>query len=401
MPAPKHRRSRIPIPRRQLAALTAATVFITGLATNHALADDPTTPHLESAAAAARGDESTTHQGESDAAASEPESEAAAQEPEETSAAADPGEGTPESARTPDPARGDDRTEPRPASDPAPVTVANGTRYRATGRVSAPPAVSARSWVAVDMATGNVLADHRRTAHLPQASTIKLLTALTAAETVPASPSHEVTYDEAHPDWCTCAGLEVGRTYTREALLAGMLLPSGNDAAEALAGSHPQGRDAFVAAMNRTAQELGATDTHAVTPSGLTAPGAYSSAQDLVTFLRAAEKSPVVAPILDLPAYSFGPRGGPVHDVYRGTDYANMYARTNPGTVGKSGYTSAAQNTLVVSTPIGGHRIGVATLGSPAGYSTSGARGLTTWAAANFDKLQPLGEPLPAPPTIG
>jgi len=79
--------------------------------------------------------------------------------------------------------------------------------------------------------------------------------------------------------------------------------------------------------------------------------------------------------------------------VYRGTDYVNTY----PGSVGKSGYTTPAKNTLVVSTPISGHHIGVATLGSPGGYSTSGARGLTRWAASNFRALHALGILPPAP----
>jgi D-alanyl-D-alanine carboxypeptidase (penicillin-binding protein 5/6) len=272
-----------------------------------------------------------------------------------------------------------------------PATVRTATGAAAYAPVTAPPRLRARAWAVADMETGRILGTHRYRERLPQASTIKLLTAVTAAETVAAHPLHRVTWAEKRPQYCSCAGLQVGRRYTRTTLLAGMLLPSGNDAAEALAGSHPRGRSAFVAEMNAEAGRLGASDTHVVTPSGLTAAGAYSSARDLLVFLRAAQHSPVVEPILNLTSYRFGPVGGRTHRVYRSTDYVNEYYRLHPGTQGKGGYTTPAKNTLVVVTPIKGHRIGVATLGAPSGYSTKGARALSLWAARNFPSLRAVG----------
>ena len=61
------------------------------------------------------------------------------------------------------------------------------------------------------------------------------------------------------------------------------------------------------------------------------------------------------------------------------------------GSLGKSGWTTPAQNTLVVMTPVEGRRIAVASLGAPTGYSTDGARALTEWAAENFDGLLGVG----------
>lgn len=286
------------------------------------------------------------------------------------------------------------------ASAGTPVTqVVHRTTFRAVpGTVTAPPRVKMRSWAIVDLDTGAILAAHEPRRPLPQASTIKLLTAVTAAARVRPLPRHRVTYAEAHPQYCTCVGLRVGRRYSRAALLTGMLLPSGNDAAEALAGSDPRGHAAFIAAMNATARQLGATDTHVVTPSGLTAAGAHSSARDLLVFLRAAQANRVVEPFLEMASGRVGPVGGRSRVVYRGTDYVNRY----PTAQGKSGYTSAARNTLVVATPMATpagvtHRIGVATLGAPGGYSTTGTRALTEWAAANLGHLRRLGR-LPAAP---
>jgi D-alanyl-D-alanine carboxypeptidase (penicillin-binding protein 5/6) len=273
------------------------------------------------------------------------------------------------------------------------LRLVNGTYFRTASRVTPPPIVKARAWAVADMVSGRIIAAHGRHNQLPQASTIKLLTAVTAADTVAVLPAHRVTYAEAHPQFCTCAGLVVGSRYTRMSLLAGMLLPSGNDAAEALAGSHPRGRAAFVTAMNEKARALGAKHTAVVTPSGLTASGAHSTAYDLLVFLRAAQASHVVEPILELSSFRLGPRGGRTHTVYRRTGYVNSY----PVSQGKSGYTTPAKNTLVVNTPIAGHHVGVATLGAPGGYSTSGARALTRWAATNFGALVSLGH-LPAAP---
>ena len=249
-----------------------------------------------------------------------------------------------------------------------PLQLARHTYYRPSGRVPLPPAVTARSWVVADMDTGAILGTHLRHNEFPQASTIKLLTALTAADTVAATPTHRISRSEAHPASCTCAGLVTGQRYTRTALLAGMLLPSGNDAAEALAGSHPRGRAAFIAAANQKAAALGARDTVMVTPSGLTARGAHSSAADLLVLLRAAQASPVVRPILAMSSYRLGPVGATTHVVRRATDYVNKY----PTAQGKSGYTSAALNTLVVDTPINGRHIGVALLGAPYGSPPRG-----------------------------
>ena len=274
----------------------------------------------------------------------------------------------------------------------------HGSTFRAVGTVTAPPKVKMRSWAVADMDTGQLLAVHRYRRHLPQASTIKLLTATTAAARVPSVPQHRITRREAHPRYCTCVGLKVGRRYTRAALLTGMLLPSGNDAAEALAGSDPRGRRAFIQAMNAQARKLGATDTNVVTPSGLTAAGAHSSARDLLVFLRTAQANAVVEPFLRMASGRVGPLRGAGHVVHRATDYVNKY----PVAQGKAGYTTPALNTLVVATPAYGpdgrlHRIGVATLGAPGGYSTSGTRALTMWAAQNYDLLRPVGN-LPAAP---
>ncbi|HLN78730.1 MAG TPA: serine hydrolase [Nocardioidaceae bacterium] len=268
------------------------------------------------------------------------------------------------------------------------VYVGNRTTFRPRRTtVAIPPQVRARSWVVVDLDTGRLLGSHEARAWLPQASTMKLLTALTAIRTIRPGTAHRVTRYETSQT-CTCAGLKRGRYYSRNTLLAGMLLPSGNDAAEAVAGSHPGGRRAFYRAMNDLARELGALDTVAKNASGLTAAGSHSSARDLVILLRAAIAEPTIHRILAKRSATIATVSGRArHTVWRGTDYVNRY----PNSLGKSGWTTPAQNTLAVMTEIDGHRIAVASLGAPGGYSTSGARALTEWANANFDGLNAVG----------
>lgn len=280
------------------------------------------------------------------------------------------------------------RREGSITGDGSTVYVANRTEFRPRRTtVSLPPRVRANAWVVVDLDTGRILGRHQHRAHLPQASTIKLLTAVTATRTIRRSTRHRVTRFEARQT-CSCVGLKPGWRYDRDTLMKGMLLRSGNDAAEAVAGSHPRGRKAFYAAMNRVARGLGASDTVAKNASGLTAWGSHSSARDLVLVLRAAVGNPTVREMLSLTSARVATVGGRfARTVWRTTDYVNRV----PGSLGKSGFTTPAQNTLAVVTDVDGRRIAVASLGAPSGYSTDGAIALTTWASENFTGLASVG----------
>lgn len=282
-------------------------------------------------------------------------------------------------------------TAPARAAAAAPV-VANGSTYRPIGVARTPPQVHARAWVVVDMTTGAILGKHRARARLPQASTIKLLTALTATHRVSATEPLTATRLAASTI-CSCAGVKAGKRYTRDMLFGGMLVKSGNDAAEALAGADPRGRARFVAGMNNTAARLGATDTVAKNPSGLDAAGGHSSARDLVLLLREASHRDAIVKWLDTPRVRFGAIGGRKHLLTTTTDYELMYEDSYAA---KNGYTTRARNTLVAASHFvardGVTRdIGVSVLGAEAGFTTRGARSLVVWAANNHDLLAPVG----------
>src|SRR5207249_3772099 len=84
----------------------------------------------------------------------------------------------------------------------------------------------------------------------------------------------------------TRMGLQAGQRFTVRELLYGLLLPSGNDAAVALAQQGAPSMEAFVERMNARAKELGLAATHFVNPHGLDDPAHLSSAYDLAQMAR-------------------------------------------------------------------------------------------------------------------
>ena len=193
----------------------------------------------------------------------------------------------------------------------------------------------ATSWIVADMDSGQVLAGRDMYAAHPPASTIKTLLALTALDelnldsTVVASPAN------AHVE-CSCAGIKAGHTYTARQLLDATLLVSGNDAANTLADMLG-GYDVAVDKMNAKAAAIGATNTHATSPSGLDGPGGagWTTPHDLAAIFRAAMANPVFAQITAEPAALF-PIGG------------------------KTGFTNAARKTFVGAADRDGRRLVIA-----------------------------------------
>ncbi len=142
------------------------------------------------------------------------------------------------------------------------------------------PAVSAHSAVLYDGLSGEILYGKAENTTMGMASTTKIMTALVALE----------QYDLERPvsvrkEWAGIEGssmyLKPGEQLTVMDLLYGLLLASGNDAATALAGLHPEGEAGFVAEMNRTARDLGLENTHFENPSGLDGEAHYTTAYEL------------------------------------------------------------------------------------------------------------------------
>ena len=140
--------------------------------------------------------------------------------------------------------------------------------------------VHAQAAYLVDLDTRAVLWQRDPETMRAPASLTKLVTAMVAVDDAGSLDQVVEVTQEATQVIPTVMGLTPGERVTVRQLLAGMLLDSGNDAAEALAqGIVP--RDRFIRQMNAKARSIGLTASHFVSPSGLDAPGHGMSAHDL------------------------------------------------------------------------------------------------------------------------
>lgn len=154
--------------------------------------------------------------------------------------------------------------------------------------------VSAKGMVLMNADTGEILASKNAHLRLSMASTTKLMTALLLAET--GTPEKVVlTTKQMVTVEGSSMGLLEGDQVSYHALLAGMLLSSGNDAANTTAIAVAGSVDKFVQMMNDRAEQIGMTNTHFVTPSGLDDDEHYSTAYDMALLAVEALKNKYLA----------------------------------------------------------------------------------------------------------
>jgi D-alanyl-D-alanine carboxypeptidase (penicillin-binding protein 5/6) len=148
-----------------------------------------------------------------------------------------------------------------------------------------PASVHAPNAIVIEVSTGNVACERAADAERPVGSTVKLMTALITLERASLDDTYRAPAYHAAPAE-SLVGLEPGERMKVRDLLRGLLITSGNDAAETLADGVAGSERAFVRLMNQRAHELGLAHTHYANPIGLDAPGAHSSARDLVSLAR-------------------------------------------------------------------------------------------------------------------
>lgn len=169
------------------------------------------------------------------------------------------------------------------------VVAAGGPSARAE---EAPPQVSAQSAVVITADTGLVLYEENAHEQRSMASTTKILTALLALEEVQRAddPVVSVTAEMTEVEGSSM-GLLPGDELRLSGLAAGMLLVSGNDAANAAALFLDGSFEGFAQRMNERAKKIGMAESSFVTPSGLDAEGHYSTAYDMALLAREALKN--------------------------------------------------------------------------------------------------------------
>lgn len=142
--------------------------------------------------------------------------------------------------------------------------------------------VSAKSAILICADSGSVLWAKNETEPLPMASTTKIMTSLLALENMEACGNKEVEItDEMVRVEGTSMGLMPGDIVNLKSLAQGMLLCSGNDAANAAAISVGGTTEKFISIMNEKAKQIGMQDTKFSTPSGLDKDNHHSTAKDM------------------------------------------------------------------------------------------------------------------------
>jgi len=225
---------------------------------------------------------------------------------------------------------------------------------------SRPPALSAEAVLLLDTQGRVVFAKNPTESHAP-ASLVKLMTLYLACEALeagraqweePVVVSHRVVLTPRYR-----MGLRTGEAVPLRTLLEGVAIASANDAAAAVAEHLGGTEEAFVAAMNAKAEELGLTHTRYANPHGLPDPNQRTTAEDLAKLVgRLLDDYPASRPLL----------GGATF-VYRGRVYSrNIPLFRDPGGVQalKTGFTREAGYNLAISAWKSGQQFVLITLGS-------------------------------------
>ncbi|GFG51835.1 D-alanyl-D-alanine carboxypeptidase [Mycolicibacterium agri] len=222
----------------------------------------------------------------------------------------------------------------------------------APGTPPLPDDISAEAWLVADLDSGDVIAakdPHGR--HRP-ASVIKVLVAMQALRELPVHKVIPGTAEDAAVEG-TKVGIGEGGHYSIRDILHGLLMHSGNDAANALA-RQMGGMDATLGKLNDLARKLGGRDTRVATPSGLDGPGMSTSAYDIGLFYRYAWQNPTFAEIVATKTFDFPGRG----DVGYPVENDNQLLYNYPGALGgKTGYTDDAGQTFVGAAERDGRRL--------------------------------------------
>jgi D-alanyl-D-alanine carboxypeptidase (penicillin-binding protein 5/6) len=260
-----------------------------------------------------------------------------------------------------------------PADDPA-LRAVGGADLATSGLIvppgtRKPPAVTATSWLVADLDSGAVLGGCGPHVHGTPASVQKLLLVATVLPKLDPEQMVKITArDLSIEPGSSAVGLLQGGKYSVKTLWLGLLLNSGNDAANTLAriGGGPKGLAGTVAAMNAEAKRLGAFQTHAVTPSGLDGPGQFTSAYDLALIARACFdhddfKRYALTEHTQIPAQPPKTKRG-----FQIQNENKLIYNYSGALGGKTGFTTLARHSYVGAAERGGRRLVVTLLGAEA-----------------------------------
>lgn len=230
---------------------------------------------------------------------------------------------------------------------------------------SAEPALSAYAYALYCVNTGEFLLSCNGEQKLPMASTTKIMTAILGIEALQASNEEfVVTMSSKMYAEGSSMYLADGEQVLMSDLVGGMLMVSGNDAANAIALTVGGSFQGFSEKMNQKAEQLGLKNTSFVTPSGLDAEGHYTTAEDLAKIMAYCMENALFREIDSSNSITvdfINPKG-------KSQTYYNenrLLREYEYCVAGKTGYTSSAGRTLVSCAEKDGIRLVAVTLSDP------------------------------------
>jgi D-alanyl-D-alanine carboxypeptidase (penicillin-binding protein 5/6) len=220
-----------------------------------------------------------------------------------------------------------------------------------------------RAGLLFNLSTGQILWQHNPYLRLPIASLTKMMTALLVVQSAPPDAPVLITREAVDMPGSKVGVLPLGRHVKLQSLLYGLLLPSGNDAAVALA-QHVAGTvNKFVVRMNEQAAKLGLGCTRYSSPSGFYDGGNFSCAADLAVLAHVDMEQPRIARVVKTyeAILPFPIKGGKLYLLNNNPLLIYKY----PGVTGmKTGQTEAAGRCLVATAERHGVRLGAIVLNS-------------------------------------
>ena len=278
-------------------------------------------------------------------------------------------------------------------AQPTPVISATQLGQRGVlADAAEPPVIAARAWLIADAETGEILADKNAHLRLRPASTLKTLTAVTLLPRLDKQLEYKVEWEDAAVEG-SAVGIVPGATYTVDQLFYGLMLPSGNDAAHALANA-AGGVEQTVALMAAEAARLNALDTTVRNPSGLDAGHQFTSVYDLALFGQAGLKRPDFRRYVSTISTAFPaemPKPGKERQTYQIYTQNPLMLNGYRGAIGvKVGYTTLAGRTFVGAAERGGRTLIVTMMGVVESTDTAAER-LLNWGFNQGSAAPPVG----------
>jgi D-alanyl-D-alanine carboxypeptidase (penicillin-binding protein 5/6) len=246
---------------------------------------------------------------------------------------------------------------------------------------TAPLDLNASSAVAIDTQTATVLYSKNADAHRPLASITKLITALVILSRHSVDETITIPKLPVYPQEAETLGFIAGDTFRMGDLLEAALVPSANDAADALAIWDAGSVTKFAAKMNAKMNEWGITDTRFTGASGLEDSGNYASAAALGKIAALAIQNPNLSRLVSRPQGQITSGQGRIYAF----DTTNDLLASGQFYGIKTGYTQAAGECFVGLTRVNGHQVITVVLGSNNRFGATTT--LTNWIGRTWQWL--------------